>query len=276
VKKLRGEPGTEVTIKILRPKTQEIEEVTIERAIIEVPSVKDAEILEDHIGYVRITQFNEPTAEALKDALEVLSDEGMRGLIVDLRNNPGGLLSAAVDVSEKFLKRGQEIVSTRGRNGEDTQVFRAKGRTHYPDIPMALLVNSGSASASEIFAGAMQDHRRAILVGEKTFGKGSVQSVLPMDDGSAIRLTTAKYYTPNQRVIHEKGIEPDIVVPLAPSEWRRLLIQRSRPDTLPQQDTENAEETTPEEELADPQLERALDVLKGIMIFRSHNGSDRN
>ena len=266
VKKLRGDPGTKVTIKILRPKNRDIKDVELVRAVINVPSVKDARILEDGIGYVRIVQFNEPTANALQESLDKLSGEGMQALILDLRNNPGGLLTSAVEVSQKFLRRGDLIVFTLGRNEKQQQVFRAKGRYRFGDLPMVVLVNGGSASASEIVAGALQDHKRAMLIGEKTFGKGSVQSVLPLDDGAAIRLTTAKYYTPSKRVIHEKGIEPDIVVPMNPDDWRKLLIKRSRP--------ENAEPEEGEEDVSgvvDIQLERAVDVLKGIMIFEAQN-----
>ena len=236
VKKLRGPPGSKVTIKILRPKTQEVRTVEIVRAKINVPSVKDVKMLEEGIGYLRIVQFNEPTANALQDALDKLTKEGLQGLIVDLRNNPGGLLTSAIEVSEKFLRRGDLIVYTQGRNEKPQQTFRVKGRYHYLQFPMVILVNGGSASASEIMAGALQDHQRAILVGEKTFGKGSVQSVLPLDDGSAIRLTTAKYYTPSKRVINEHGIEPDIVVPMSPEDWRKLLSggrrRRARPSRI--------------------------------------------
>ena len=268
VKKLRGDPGTKVTIKILRPKNRDIKDVELVRAVINVPSVKDAKILEDGIGYVRIVQFNEPTANALQESLDKLAGEGMHALILDLRNNPGGLLTSAVEVSQKFLRRGDLIVYTLGRNEKQQQVFRAKGRYRFDDFPMVVLVNGGSASASEIVAGALQDHKRAMLVGEKTFGKGSVQSVLPLDDGAAIRLTTAKYYTPSKRVIHEKGIEPDIVVPMNPDDWRKLLIKRSRP--------ENAEPEEGEEDVSgvvDVQLERAIDVLKGVMIFEAQNNT---
>ena len=264
VKKLRGQPGTKVTIKIMRPKNQEVKTMELTRARINVPSVKDAEILEDGIGYVRIVQFNEPTAKALQEALDKLTKDNLRALVVDLRNNPGGLLTAAIEVGEKFLKRGDLIVYTQGRNEKPQQTFRAKGRYHYLDFPMAVLVNGGSASASEIVAGALQDHQRAILVGEKTFGKGSVQSVLPLDDGSAIRLTTAKYYTPSKRVIHEHGIEPDIVVPMAPEDWHQLLIQRSRIEgAAPEEGEEEAGD------VEDVQLDRAIDVLKGIMTFQA-------
>ncbi|MFH0878497.1 MAG: S41 family peptidase [Lentisphaerota bacterium] len=268
VKKLRGMPGTKVTIKILRPKTQEIKDVELTRAEINVPSVKDAKILEDGIGYVRVLQFNEPTANDLQTALDKLISEGMQGLILDLRNNPGGLLNSAIDVSQKFLKRGDLIVYTQGRDESQQSTYRARGKYHL-GLPMVILVNGGSASASEIVSGALQDHQRAILVGEKTFGKGSVQSVLPLDDGSAIRLTTAKYYTPSKRVIHEHGIEPDILVFMSPDDWRKLLIKRSRPENA---DLEIGEEDV--ENVKDIQLERAMDVLKGIMIFKAQKDPD--
>jgi len=267
VRKMRGEPGTRVKIKVVRPKPQEIKEYEITRAVIKVESVKGTTMLEDHIGYIRITQFNEPTADALQKALDKLRAEGLTALILDLRNNPGGLLNSAVEVSQKFLKNGDKVVSTKGRPGTGMQaVYTAKGKSHYVDFPIVVLVNGGSASASEIVAGALQDYRRGILVGEKTFGKGSVQSVLPLDDGSAIRLTTAKYYTPKDRMIHEKGIEPDIVVPMAPDLWQRVQIKRSRAelgneeDDDPRLDLKNA---------MDIQLERAIDVLKGIRIFKA-------
>jgi carboxyl-terminal processing protease len=266
VKKMRGPPGTKVVIKILRPKTQEVRTVEIVRAKINVPSVKDVRMMEDGIGYLRIIQFNEPTASALQDALDKLTKKGLRSLIVDLRNNPGGLLTSAIEISEKFLNRGDLIVYTQGRNGKPQQTFRVKGRHHYLEFPMVLLVNGGSASASEIMAGALQDHKRAILVGEKTFGKGSVQSVLPLDDGSAIRLTTAKYYTPSKRVINERGLEPDIVVPMSPDDWRKLLIQRAKVDGGPAEESEEESRV-----VRDIQLERAVDVLKGVMIFESQN-----
>ncbi|MCG2661111.1 MAG: S41 family peptidase, partial [Kiritimatiellae bacterium] len=267
VRKMRGEPGTKVKIKILRIKPQEVREINVTRAIIKVESVKGAAILEDHIGYVRIVQFNEPTADALQKALDELAAKGMNALVLDLRNNPGGLLVAAVDVSQKFLKRGAKIVSTKGRPGVGLQSeYEAKGKVHYLDFPIVVLVNGGSASASEIVAGALQDHRRAILIGEKTFGKGSVQSVQPLEDGSAIRLTTAKYYTPSGRMIHEKGIEPDVVIPMSVEQWQKVQIKRSR------EELGNAEKDDIKldlEHVTDTQLERAMDVLKGIRLFQS-------
>ena len=268
VKKMRGEPGTKVKIKVLRPKPQEIKEVEIVRAVIKVESVKGVSMLPGKIGYIRITQFNEPTAEALQKALEKLMGQEMQALILDLRNTPGGLLSSAVEVSQKFLKGGEKIVSTKGRAGTGVQAqYASTGRYHYTEFPMIVLVNGGSASASEIVAGALQDYKRAILVGEKTFGKGSVQSVMPLDDGSAIRLTTAKYYTPRERMIHEKGIDPDIFIPMSPEQWQKVLIKRSRDEI----GEFNAEDDKVDLTGAvDFQLERAVDVLKGIMSFKDH------
>ncbi|HNR94759.1 MAG TPA: S41 family peptidase [Kiritimatiellia bacterium] len=259
VKKLRGTPGTKVSLKIHRPESREYLEMEIERAIINVETVKDARMLDGGIGYVRITQFSEPTAGALQKALDELFEQGMQALVLDLRYNPGGLLTSAVEVSQKFLKKNKVIVSTRGRDEKEAQVFRARGREHYADLPLAVLVNSGSASASEIVSGALQDHNRAIIIGEKTFGKGSVQSVLPQQDGSAIRLTTSKYYTPDGRVIHEKGIEPDIRVSMPHEVWQKLMLRKQ------------STEQTGGEDVKDVQLERAVDVLRGIRIFQTQN-----
>ena len=265
VKKLRGAPGTKVTIRILRPKTQALKTIELTRAEINVPNVKDAQLLADGIGYVRILTFSEHVADDLQKALDELTKKGLRALVLDLRNNPGGLLNAAVEVSQKFLRRGDLIVFTRGRNEKQQMTEKAYGRIHYTDFPIAILVNGGSASASEIVAGALQDQGRAILVGEKTFGKGSVQTVIAIGDGSAIRLTTAKYYTPSQRVIHDRGIEPDVVVPMAPEDWRRLWLQRARPKGAPPLEDENGEEIKP---VTDVQLDRAIAVLKGVMVYK--------
>ncbi len=268
VKKLRGEPGTEVRLKYLRPRTQDVQEVTIERADISVASVKDARMLEDGIGYLRVTQFNEPTADALQEKLDELSGQGMRALVLDLRNNPGGLLRSAIEVSQKFLPSRKVIVTTRGRTFGDDQVYRAGGRDRLVDLPMVVLVNGGSASASEIVAGALQDHRRAVLVGEQTFGKGSVQSVMQLEDDSALRLTTARYFTPADRMIHEQGIEPDILAPMSPEDWRALMILRAREEN-PLDETELSEE---DKAVEDVQLNRAVSVLKGVLIFSAKNG----
>ena len=290
VKKLRGDPGTKVKIKIFRPKTQRMKEFELERAVINVPSIKDARVLDGGIGYVRMLQFGEDTADDLQAALDTLETQKVQALVLDLRSNPGGLLTAAVDVAQKFLRRGDLIVFTRGRDNRMERSYRARARQAFPDVPMAVLINGYSASASEIVAGALQDNRRAVLVGEKSFGKGSVQSVLPQDGGTAIRLTTAKYYTPSERVIHDVGIEPDVVVPMSVENWRNILLARNRAeekngDAAPAAadegwiDEEGAE--LPElpggnppdplvdlDKVSDPQLDRACDVLRGILVFQ--------
>lgn len=266
VHKLRGEEGTSVKLKIVREK--ELKDFTLVRQTIRLTSVKGAKILRDGIGYIRITEFSEPTGKAMQAALAKLTAEKMQALVLDLRNNPGGLLASAVEVSEMFLPKGKLIVSVRGRGDVPRQQpAYARGASHYTDFPMAILVNNGSASASEIVAGALHDNERAILVGETTFGKGSVQNVLPIEDGSALRLTTARYYTPSGLSIHEKGIEPDIVVPVSPEEWVNVQRKRSYEETpalLAGQDKPaNLDKVT------DRQLDRAMDMLKGLLIFQS-------
>ena len=290
VKKLRGEPGTKVVIKVFRPKIQLLKEFELERAVINVPSIKDTRVLDGGIGYVRMLQFGESTADDLQAALDSLEKQGVKALVLDLRSNPGGLLTAAVEVAQKFLRRGDLIVFTRGRDNRMERSYRARARDTFPRVPMAVLINGFSASASEIVAGALQDNQRAILVGEKSFGKGSVQSVLPQDGGTAIRLTTAKYYTPSERVIHDNGIEPDIVVPMSAENWRHILLARNKAeekngdgeeDAAPSDegwvDEEGAEipalPALPAEEVdldnvTDPQLERAADMLRGILVYQ--------
>lgn len=207
VKLLRGKVGTSVTITIMREPEGEPLHFTIIRGVIKLETVKST-VIDNHIGYVRISQFSEPTAEALKTHVDKLLKEGIDSIIVDLRNNPGGLLNSAIEITDMFIKGGT-IVSTKGRDPQHNQIFMAKEKTLFPAIPLIVLVNEGSASGSEIFAGAIKDNRRGILVGEKTFGKGSVQTVRELPDGSGVRITTAIYYTPSGESIHEKGIEPD-------------------------------------------------------------------
>ncbi len=273
VKQLRGTPDTKVTLTILHPKSREVKDLTIQRAIIKVESVKDSRILSDKIGYIRITQFNEPTSEEFEKALLKLEKEGMEGLVLDLRNNPGGLLESAVDVAGKFLPKGELVVSTEGRDPAQKNLYRVRNGQPHPRYPIAVLVNEGSASGSEIVAGALQDTKRAIIVGETSFGKGSVQSVLPLRDGSAIRLTTAKYYTPSHKVIHEHGVTPDISVPLNEEDWNKILIQRSQAalDAVGEKDPKSKDalpgDKDEKKEVHDDQLDRAVDLLKGITIF---------
>ncbi len=275
VKLLRGDPGTEVSLTVLRPSTGQSKEYTLKRAMIKVDMVKDINgrrefpVDDNKIGYVRITQFGDKTSDELSDALTKLKAQGLQGLVIDLRWNPGGLLDQAVDVCEKFLPRGQLVVSTEGRNPSQSKSHHARGRGDQlvdksgKPLPIVVLVNYGSASASEIVAGCLQDLKRAIVLGEKTFGKGSVQSILPLPEGSALRLTTAKYYTPSHKVIHEHGITPDILVSLSDDEERDIQLGRvpGGVDSLEPPDRDRVRSAH------DPQLERALDLLKGITLF---------
>ncbi|MBW2162998.1 MAG: S41 family peptidase [Deltaproteobacteria bacterium] len=212
VKLLRGAKGTDVTISIYREGWRRLKDITLTRDVIPIQSVR-SKILEDGYGYIRITNFQNKTTFELKKALrELEKGKGLKGLVLDLRNNPGGLLDQAVKVADVFLEKGL-VVYTDGRIEEQKMRFEAHPNKHHHKYPIAVLVNEGSASASEIVAGALQDHKRAIILGIQTFGKGSVQTIIPLEDGSAVRLTTARYYTPNGRSIQAKGIEPDIEVP---------------------------------------------------------------
>lgn len=211
VKKLRGPKGTSVTMAILRDESPGPFELTLVREVIEVKSVR-AKDLGDGIAYIRISSFQERTGKDLLKAVEQLAHGSMSALVLDLRNNPGGLLNQAVQVSDLFLDKGQLIVYTEGRVKNQDLRFSAEHATEIPKVPMVILVNGGSASASEIVAGALQDWKRAVVLGTKTFGKGSVQTVIPLSDGSGLRLTTAKYFTPKGRAIHGDGLLPDIIV----------------------------------------------------------------
>ena len=212
VKKMRGTPGTKVKITIVHEGFKEPKEYTLTRAIIKIKSVKYKRV-EEHYGYIRITQFQEDTTREFKNALKELESgkQPIKGLVLDLRRDPGGLLDQAVNVSDEFLDSGL-IVSTEGRIESQRMKFYAKKNNERRVYPLIVLVNAGSASGSEIVAGALQDHGRAIVVGTQTFGKGTVQTIIPLNDGAGLRLTTAKYYTPNHRSIQEKGITPDIIV----------------------------------------------------------------
>jgi carboxyl-terminal processing protease len=268
VKKLRGKPGTDVMVTIYRPSTGETKDYKLTRAEIKVPTVKDINgksefpVDENYIGYIRITQFGEKTSDDLENALRKLEAKNVKSIILDLRGNPGGLLDQAVGVCEKFLPRGTLVVSTEGQNANQKAEYRVTGRSKTRHYPLVVLVNGGSASASEIVAGCLQDLKRAVIIGEQTFGKGSVQSILPLNDGSALRLTTARYYTPSHRVIHEKGITPDIIVPMSEEEERDVFIKRTvMMETLDERERERLKN------IRDPQLERAIDLLKGLQLF---------
>lgn len=275
VKRLKGQPGTSVTFTLQRPSDNSMKDVTLKRAEIKVDTVKDLNghreypLLSNSVAYIRIRQFGERTSSELDDALKRCDANGMKALVLDLRGNPGGLLDQAVKVSEKFLPRNTLVVSTEGRSADMRQEFRAQGSNPYRKLPMVVLVNGGTASASEIVSGCLQDLGRAFIIGEQTFGKGSVQSILPLQDGSALKLTTAKYYTPSHKVIHEKGITPDSVVPLSTEEEEALYLKRV-PGALETLDEERRQRVFA---TRDVQLERGQDYLRGMLVFLQRNPS---
>ena len=268
VEKMRGPKGSQIRLTIRRQGEAPFD-VTITRAVITIESVRWR--TEDDVGYLRITSFSEKTEAGLDKAIDRIRDEigdKLKGFVLDLRNNPGGLLDQAVAVSDAFLERG-EIVSTRGRRKRDAQRFNAEPGDLAEGLPIVVLINGGSASASEIVAGALRDHRRAVLVGTRSFGKGSVQTIMPIKGRGAVRLTTARYYTPSGISIQAKGIQPDIEIEqaeLSPIESRRRResdLRGALDKTEPQGD--EAEEKT--EERKDYQLTRALDLLRALALY---------
>ena len=277
VDKMRGKVGTKVKLTIRRINEKPLE-VTLKREEIKIQSVKNS-IKADDVVYIRISSFSEDvdtmTAKAIKDAKKKLGDK-LKGVVIDVRNNPGGLLDQAVNVSDLFLDKG-EIVSTRSRNEEDTVKYTAKEGDIAKGLPIVVIINDGSASASEIVAGALQDHKRAIILGEKSFGKGSVQTVIPLGKYGAMRLTTARYYTPSGRSIQAKGIEPDIEVKPAKVEVLDTGVGFSeaefsnalKNETSGDKNSKNADQKKAEaEELAkDYQLSRAIDLVKALGLY---------
>ena len=264
---LQGDADQKVTLTIFRPSNKETKDYVLQREALRVPSIKEARILDSSqtgglkIGYVRVTQFSEPTAQELSQKLDQLQAQGMQALVLDLRFNPGGLLSSAVSVCGLFLPPRTMVVYAEGRDpAQRHEYFTDANARPHPNYPMVVLVNSGSASGAEIVAGALKDLNRALLVGETTFGKGSVQTVIQLPDGSALRLTTAKYFTPSKQVINEKGVTPNIKASLDLEQERALLLKRR-----------DAQLTLDEEKLAgdqkDPQMDRAIDALKGALIY---------
>jgi carboxyl-terminal processing protease len=303
---MRGPPGTKIVLTIRRGGLSgQPFDVALTRAIIRVQSVKWEP--KGDIAYIRITAFNEQTQPDLNKALSDVEDkigDKLIGYVIDLRNNPGGLLDQAISVSGTFLDSGEEVVSTRGRHKEEDQTFTAKGGDKTHGKPIAILINGGSASASEIVAGALQDHKRAILVGTKSFGKGSVQTIIPVSGGGAMRLTTARYYTPSGRSIQALGIEPDIAV--QPAKLEKLaggpgvheadLKGALQNDTIKESKDKSADQTPPDTDEDglppmnsdktkgkgkdgkkddapfDYQLARALDLIRGIHVFQTKSG----
>ena len=271
-KLLKGEAGQKTHLTLMRPVAGAIGggnvfEVVLTRETIKVASVKDPHLLPaaaagaDKIGYVRIEEFSDNTSDELEEALNTLEAQGMQELVIDLRNNPGGLLDSAVDVAGKFVPPGTVIVSTKGRTPDIAQDFRARLEKEHPDYPIAILINGYSASGAEIVAGALKDLHRAILVGETTFGKGSVQTVQPLGNGVGLRLTMAKYYTPSKKTIHEVGVSPDIDVPITDAEERRIVLVESHRALTPEEQVEAAK-------MEDRQLDRAVTALRSVRIYK--------
>ena len=280
VKKMRGLKGSKLNLSIKREGVPDLLNFSIVRDTIRVQSVR-SRVLEEGYAYIRLAQFQERSDRDLQKALEKLSSEkgGVKGLVLDLRNNPGGLLTQAVRVADLFLDSGM-IVYTEGRLENQKQKYFARKEGSWTEFPIVVLVNGGSASASEIVAGALQDHKRAVILGTKTFGKGSVQTILPLDDNSALRLTTARYFTPKGRSIQATGIVPDIVFENAPvqearaEEKKRLgLREENLPGHLQNQQEQKEKEKQAQQEKGesvenDAQLKRALELLKGWDVFK--------
>jgi carboxyl-terminal processing protease len=264
VDKLRGEPGTKVKLAVGREGASEPLQFEVEREVIKVPSVRAAKVLDGEgprIGYVRVTQFSEPTGKEFAKALADLEKQGIDALVLDLRFNPGGLLSSAVEVAGEFLPGGALVAYTEGRSASAERRYLAPGKGRKPrEYPVAVLVNGSSASGAEIVAGALKDSDRALLVGETTFGKGSVQSVVSLPDGSAVRMTTAKYFTPGEQPIHEKGVAPHVRAPMSADEEARLLALRRQEDLPAGSDREEVEP------VEDVPLQRAVDALRGVLL----------
>ena len=289
VEKMRGPVNSNIKLMIRRGGADPFE-VTLTRAVIRVQSVRSR--VEGELGYVRITSFTEQTESGLRNAIDRIRQQAgtkLKGLVLDMRNNPGGLLDQAIAVSDAFLDKG-EIVSTRGRRSDEAQRFNAKPGDILNGLPIVVLINGGSASASEIVAGALQDHRRAILLGTRSFGKGSVQTIIPMGNQGAIRLTTARYYTPSGRSIQAQGIDPDIVV--EPARLEKVDQPRARresdlrgalrtdqqqgqgqPQQQPQRPGQGSEQPAAAEGAEDYQLQRAFDLLRGLALYNQRNGN---
>ncbi len=282
VKRLRGPRGTKVTITIMREGFPKPKDFTLVRDVIPVRSVRH-ELLEKNYGYVRLSQFQEKTDGELDNHLKALVEESkgaLKGLILDLRNNPGGLLDQAVKVSDRFLESGL-IVSMEGRKEDQKMKFYAHSSGTIPPYPLVVLINGGSASAAEIVAGAIQDHGRGILLGTQTFGKGSVQTIFPLKDGSGLRLTTARYFTPNGRSIQAKGITPDIMVRPSQPEEEKIAPEPKMPTEKdlerhlndvekgpPKEKEKPKKEEVKEKKPLDQQRDRALELLKSWEIFK--------
>lgn len=265
IKLLRGKVGEQVKIKLYRGSDDSTRTFMLTRKLLVIQSVMGAKIIDrkNGIAYLRLTQFGGKTTEELDAVLKRLNNEKMKALIIDLRNNPGGLVVAAAKIASRFLTPGKSIVTLEDRNGKVKQAYKSGPCVNFPDLPIALLVNGNSASASELLSACLQDYKRAVIIGERTFGKGVVQTVVPFGKKEALRITTAKYYTPSHKAIHGVGIHPDIHVPLTIARRHMISAQMNQ---FPGVVKPNAPNT-----IEDVQLARALEVLKAVNRFRENN-----
>ncbi|MDD5281713.1 MAG: S41 family peptidase [Candidatus Omnitrophica bacterium] len=273
VKKMRGKPGEAVNLTILRDSAKKLIDFKITRDIIKIKDIKQARILEDGVGYIRLTEFRENTLKDLNNALSNLSKQNMSALIIDLRNNPGGLLDVAVKIAGKFIPADKMIAYTKGRKQEQNFEFFSDSKNAILDLPLVILINEGSASGSEIVAGVLQDYKRAIIIGKKSFGKGSVQTVIPLGDGSALRLTTSHYFTPSGKIIHGKGVTPDILVEAAEDTDNKIENKKDGKldeifKTIELGDKKNKSSEEAFNYKSDPQIMRAVDTLTAIKFYK--------
>ncbi|HZZ59112.1 MAG TPA: S41 family peptidase [Opitutaceae bacterium] len=266
VDRLRGKPHTHVAMTLYRPKAHKSYSVDLEREIIKVDSVIDTRVIDDDVGYVLVTEFSEHTGEQFAAALDKLLKQNINSLIIDLRNNPGGTLDSAVEVAEPFFRKGDLIVSTRGRRAEDNEEFRSEADGDPLDLPVAVLINQDTASAAEIVTGALKDTGKAVVVGERSFGKGSVQTIIDFKTGDGLRLTTAKYYTPSGVSLHQVGVAPSVEVVLSAADDDKIRQQQLRPDISDPADFKARFGFTP---IDDRQLDAAVAVLRGVEVLES-------
>lgn len=266
VDRLRGAPRTVVDVALYRPATRQRMNLRLVREIIKTDSIADARVLPGGVGYIELTDFSEHTGQQFDDALDGLLKKNISGLILDLRDNPGGLIDSAVDVAEPFFRKGELIVYTQGRRPEDREDYRAQADGDPVDLPVAVLINAETASAAEIVTGALKDTSRAVIVGERSFGKGSVQSIFKLKNGEGLRLTTAHYFTPSGVSIHEKGIAPQVEVVMSLAEDEKLRNQRARTDLADPREFRKRFGFDP---IPDRQLQAALDVLRGVCLIDS-------
>ena len=264
VNRLRGKPHTHVRLGLVRPANGHRLDLDLVREVIKIVSVRGARVIEGDIGYIQIREFSDHTGEQFGEALNQLLKKGIDGLVIDLRNNPGGLLDAAVDVAEPFFKKDELIVYTQGRKPADRENYLSETEGDPLTIPVAVLINQDTASAAEIVTGALKDTGRAVVVGERSYGKGSVQSIFKLKNGEGLRLTTAHYFTPSGTKIHAKGIAPQVEVVMSPEDDRKLERQTSRPEITDPADFRERFGFAP---IEDRQLAAAVDVLRAARLF---------